>query len=93
MERSVIYSALGNPLETGFAPAPRPGPGLSSDSGLGCAGGGDMRAWAWFFPNVRENSKYPKGPPFFFIFLYLNTSNFHSISNVSLNILAIFNLL
>ena len=45
--------------------------------------------WAWF-PPKRENSKYPKDIPFVPIFLYLNTSSFHSIFNVGLNVLATF---
>ena len=39
------------------------------------------------FPLIaRENSKYPKGTPFIPIFLYLNTSNFHPMANVGLNV-------
>ena len=43
-----------------------------------------------FPPNARENSKYSKGTPIILIFLYLNTSNVYSISNVGLNVLANF---
>ena len=54
----------------------RTGPGREPEPGAdGVRGHG-------FSQIARENSKYPTGTPFVFIFLYLNTSNFHLISNV-----------
>ena len=55
-----------------------------TDAGTGRGGWRRARAWAWFPPNARENSKYPKGTPFIPIFSYLNLSIFHSVFNVGL---------
>ena len=64
-------------------PHPRRGLGPSPN------GGARLRV-GMVLPNRARNSKYPKGTPFIPIFLYLNTSNVHSISNMGLNILATF---
>ena len=68
-------------------PNPNPSPGSGSRHWRRrqpAATGGGARGHG--FPLIaHENSKYPKGTPFVPIFLYLNTSNFHPMSNVGLN--------
>ena len=65
-------------------PRPRPGPGPEPGTGTGARAHACMCGHSSLL-FARENSKYPKGTPFVLNFLYLYTTNFHSMVNVGLN--------
>ena len=73
----------GRELKPEPEPEPEPGPAQATVQDAASSG---ARACGHGFPLIaRENSKYSKGTPLVPFFLYLNTSNFHSMANVGLN--------